>query len=82
MEEDQKHIELMPIEEGHKSHRDGKKGKGRRPGRGHGREGYMKLKETENVNEPENEEEKEESLNLISGTNKEKIVNRLLLRKS
>ena len=37
-EQKQKHIELIPIEEGHKSHRDRRGGKGRRPGRGHGRE--------------------------------------------
>ncbi len=89
MEGEQKYIELIPVEkdeerQGHRTGRKGKGGRGRRPGRGHGREGYINLKnkDEENNNDSDNIEEKEESLQLISSKNKEKIFNRLLRKSS
>ena len=86
MEEEQKYIELIPVEKNDQGHGGGRKGRGRGrgPGRGHGREGYMNLKnkDEENSNESDNTEEKEESLHLISGKSKEKIYNRLLRKTS
>ena len=85
MDENQKYIELIPVEKEHKSHHGGKRGKGRGPGRGHGREGYINLKaKEEEANDSENSEEKEESLNLITGKNKDKdkVINRLLRKSS
>ena len=85
MEDEQKYIELIPVEKDeHKSHRTGKSGRGRGPGRGHRREGYISLKnkDEEISNDSENIEEKEESLQLIEDKNKDKVLNRLLRKNS
>ena len=85
MEDEQKYIELIPVEKDeHKSHRTGKSGRGREPGRRHRREGYISLKnkDEEISNDSENIEEKEESLQLIEDKNKEKVLNRLLRKNS
>ena len=83
MEEKEKAIELIPVDESHISRRGGRggkrgRGKGRGRGRGHGREGYGKFNEEELSNDSENNEEKEESLNLIEG----KKINKLLKKNS
>ena len=82
--EKEKSIELIPVEEGHRSHRGGRGGrKGRGRGRGHGREGYRNLNEEEAIIDTENGEEKEEeSSDLISGENKGKKINKLLKKTS
>ena len=82
--EKEKSIELIPVEEGHRSHRGGRGGrKGRGRGRGHGREGYRNLNEEEAIIDTENGEEKEEeSSDLISGENKGKKTNKLLKKTS
>ena len=82
--EKEKSIELIPVEEGHRSHRGGRgRRKGRGRGRGHGREGYRNLNEEEAIIDTENGEEKEEeSSDLISGENKGKKINKLLKKTS
>ena len=79
MEETEKAIELIPVEEGHSQHRGGRGGRGGRRGRGRGRgHGFARFNEEESINDSENNEEKEESLDLIKG----KKINRLLKKNS
>ena len=71
MDEKENAIELIPVEEGHVKHRGGRGGRGGRRGRGrgrgHGREGFSKFNEEESMNDSDNTEDKEESLDLIKG---------------
>ena len=82
MDEKENAIELIPVEEGHVKHRGGRGGRGGRRGRGrgrgHGREGFSKFNEEESMNDSDNTEDKEESLDLIKG----KKINRLLKKNS
>ena len=82
MDEKENAIELIPVEEGHVKHRGGRGGRGGRRGRGrgrgHGREGFSKFNEIESMNDSDNTEDKEESLDLIKG----KKINRLLKKNS
>ena len=78
-------IELIPVDEQIR-HRDGRGGgrRGRfrgRGGQGHGREKYMNLNDEEKIDDDSNEE-KEESIDLITGQDKGKKINRLLKKNS
>ena len=78
-------IELIPVDEQIR-HRDGRGGgrRGRfrgRGGHGHGREKYMNLNDEEKIDDDSNEE-KEESIDLITGQDKGKKINRLLKKNS
>ena len=84
--EGDKQIELIPVEEIHGPHRGGRGGRGGRRGRGrgrgHGREGFANLSEEETLNDSQSGEEKEESIDLITGKSKGKKINRLLRKTS
>ena len=81
--ESDKQIELIPVEENNFHHRGGRGGRRRGGrGRGHGREGFGNLSEEETLNESQNIEDKEESIDLITGQNKEKKINKLLKKTS
>ena len=67
-------IELIPVDEQIR-HGDG------RGGQGHGREKYMNLNDEEKIDDDSNEE-KEESIDLITGQDKGKKINRLLKKNS
>ena len=80
-------IELLPVDQNQPHHggggRGGRRGRGSR-GRGHGhgrgRESYANLNEEERIDDLDNAEEKEESLDLMTG--KGKKINRLLKKNS
>ena len=81
--DNEKAFELIPIDD-HKRGRMGKRGKGKgwRGGRGHGRDRPEKLTEEESLDDSDitgGKEEKEESLDLITGKGK---VNKLLKKSS
>ena len=80
----EKEIELMPVDEQHSRGRGSRRGgRGRGRGRGHGRERYNnRFNDEETLNDSEDREEKEESLELISGENKGKIISRLVKKNS
>ena len=82
-------IELYPVDENTSHHRGGGGGRGSRRGRGsrgrgrgfgHGRDSYANLNEEEKIDDLDNAEEKEESLDLMTG--KGKKINRLLKKNS
>jgi len=77
-------IELIPVDEQirHRDGRGGRRGRFRgRGGQGHGREKYMNLNDEEKIDDDSNEE-KEESIDLITGQDKGKKINRLLKKNS
>ena len=80
----EKEIELMPVDEQHSRGRGSRRGgRGRGRGRGHGRERYNnRFNDEETLNDSEDREEKEESLELISGESKGKIISRLVKKNS
>ena len=86
MSEPEKLIELIPVDEtgrGRGGKRGGRGGKrGRFHGRGHGKEKFNEINEEENLGDSDNTEEKEESLDLITGENKGRKINRLLKKDS
>ena len=86
MSEPEKLIELIPVDEsgrGRGGKRGGKGGKrGRFHGKGHGKEQFNEIKEEETLGDSDNTEEKEESLDLITGENKGRKINRLLKKDS
>ena len=82
-------IELYPVDENTSHHRGGggrgsRRGRGSRGrggrGHGHGRDSYLNLNEEEKIDDIDNAEEKEESLDLMTG--KGKKINRLLKKNS
>jgi len=86
MSEPEKLIELIPVDEsgrGRGGKRGGRGGKrGRFHGKGHGKEQFNEIKEEETLGDYDNTEEKEESLDLITGENKGRKINRLLKKDS
>ena len=86
MSEPEKLIELIPVDEsgrGRGGKRGGRGGKrGRFHGKGHGKEQFNEIKEEETLGDSDNTEEKEESIELITGESKGKKINRLLKKDS
>ena len=84
--EPEKQIELIPVDEfrghgrGGRGGRGGRRGRGR--GRGHGREDNSEFVEEEVLDDPQSGEEREESLDLITGESKGKKINKLLKKNS
>ena len=78
----EKTIELIPVEESnpHVSDRKGKRRHWR--GKGHGRDGYMNLKQDENSEEKDIDSEKDESNDLIPGKDSGKKIMKLLRKNS
>ena len=84
MSEPEKLIELMPVDENNKGpggNRRGRGGRGRR-GRGRGKGLENERTEEEILGDFDNEEEKEESIDLITGENKGIKINKLLKKDS
>ena len=86
MSEPEKLIELIPVDEtgrGRGGKRGGRGGKrGRFHGKGHEKEKFNEINEEETFGDSDNTEEKEESLDLITGENKGRKINRLLKKDS
>ena len=83
MSEPEKLIELIPVDEsgrGRGGRRGGRRGRGR--GKAHEREKNSEINEEETLGDSDNAEEKEESLDLITGENKGRKINRLLKKNS
>ena len=86
MSEPEKLIELIQVDEagrGRGGKRGGRGGKrGRFHGKGHEKEKFNEINEEETFGDSDNTEEKEESLDLITGENKGRKINRLLKKNS
>ena len=86
MTEPEKLIELIPVDESGRGRGGRRGGRGGRRGRGHGREfekgKFGELSQEDTLGDSDNTEEKEESLDLITGENKGRKINRLLKKDS
>ena len=86
MSEPENLIELIPVDErgrgrgGRNGGRGGRRGRGR--GKGYEKEKFEEISTEENLGDSDNAEEKEESLDLITGENKGRKINRLLKKNS
>ena len=86
MSEPENLIELIPVDErgrgrgGRNGGRGGRRGRGR--GKGYEKEKFEEISTEENLGDSDNAEEKEESLDLITGENKGRKINKLLKKKS
>ena len=83
MSQPEKLIELMPVDErgkGRGGNRRGRGGRGGRRGRAHEKD--KERDEEEILGDFDSEEEKEESSDLITGENKQKVINKLLKKNS
>ena len=86
MTEPEKLIELIPVDESGRGRGGRRGGRGGRRGRGRGREfekgKFGELSQEDTLGDSDNTEEKEESLDLITGENKGRKINRLLKKDS
>ena len=86
MTEPEKLIELIPVDESGRGRGGRRGGRGGRRGRGHGRDfekgKFGELSQEDTLGDSDNTEEKEESLDLITGENKGRKINRLLKKDS
>ena len=86
MSEPENLIELIPVDErgrgrgGRHGGRGGRRGRGR--GKGYEKEKFEEISTEENLGDSDNAEEKEESLDLITGENKGRKINKLLKKNS
>ena len=86
MSEPENLIELIPVDErgrgrgGRNGGRGGRRGRGR--GKGYEKEKFEEISTEENLGDSDNAEEKEESLDLITGENKGRKINKLLKKNS